>query len=237
MSYVESAAEIRQRMGQEQEQRATPELNDALSKAQGEMAAARRDSTNPHFRSNYASLAAVFDAIQEPFAKNGLSQHQKLHSRDGQVGVETEIRHSSGQQLVCPILWLPFDEQKGRTAVQAIGSAIQYGRRYSLMAAAGLPSEDDDGNAAGSTDGKKKTGKRTYPTEDPLPPKDDKGDRVTAPQLRLFHVLTKGLSKEAIQKGMDSRGFEGMGFGDLSKSEGSAIIDALKKQEEEHEHA
>jgi len=49
------------------------ELAKALAKAQGEMKGALRDSQNPYFKSTYADLASVWDAIKEPFTKNGLS--------------------------------------------------------------------------------------------------------------------------------------------------------------------
>ena len=48
------------------------EIFDALSKAQGEMEGAKKDSTNPHFKSKYADLESVVDACRIPFAKHGL---------------------------------------------------------------------------------------------------------------------------------------------------------------------
>ena len=44
----------------------SPAINDivaALCKAQSQMAAAKKDSTNPHFNSKYADLAAIVEAI------------------------------------------------------------------------------------------------------------------------------------------------------------------------------
>jgi len=45
----------------------------ALAKAQGQMTFATKDATNPHFKTRYADLAAVWSAIREPLAANGLS--------------------------------------------------------------------------------------------------------------------------------------------------------------------
>ena len=55
----------------------TSELTDqiaaALAAAQGATGAAKKTARNPFYRANYADLAAVIDAIREPFATQGLS--------------------------------------------------------------------------------------------------------------------------------------------------------------------
>ena len=45
----------------------------ALAAAQGKLRKAVKDSTNPHFRSRYADLESVIEAMREPFASEGLS--------------------------------------------------------------------------------------------------------------------------------------------------------------------
>jgi len=54
------------------------EIAKALNQAQAKMNGARTDKTNPHFRSDYASLASVFDAIRDPFSENGLCVSQPI---------------------------------------------------------------------------------------------------------------------------------------------------------------
>jgi hypothetical protein len=58
--------------------------------------------------------------------------------------VETVFVHESGETLECGILHVPAAKQDP----QGYGSALTYARRYSLMAAAGIAPEDDDGNSA-----------------------------------------------------------------------------------------
>ena len=103
------------------------------------------NKTNPHFKSRYADLAAVRDAIVPVFNKHGISIIQAPNT-DGVSGfsLETRLIHSSGEELVFNFM-LPSDVSK----MQAVGSAISYARRYTLSAIAGIASEeDDDGNAA-----------------------------------------------------------------------------------------
>jgi hypothetical protein len=120
------------------------ELAKALAKAQSEMTAALKSSENPHFRSRYADLAAVFDACKEALNKNGFAIVQRVENDANGACVETMLLHSSGE-FVSSKCWLPVAQK----TAQAYGSAITYARRYGLTSLAGVAAdEDDDGNAA-----------------------------------------------------------------------------------------
>ena len=119
------------------------ELAAALNKAQAEMSGAKKGANNPFFKSKYADLNAVVDAVRIPFADNGLSYSQFPVMDENRVGVETILMHESGE-FIASTLMLPT----GKLDAQAAGSAITYARRYSLQSIAGIPAEDDDGNAA-----------------------------------------------------------------------------------------
>jgi ERF superfamily protein len=119
------------------------ELFAALSKAQGEIRGAVKDSANPFFKSSYADLASVWEACREPLAKHGLCVVQFPRSDGPTVVVETRIGHSSGQWLEGELTAHAKDD-----GPQAIGSAITYLRRYSLQSVTGVAPEDDDGEAA-----------------------------------------------------------------------------------------
>lgn len=115
----------------------------AMNKAQSEMGGAIKGEDNPFFKKKYADLGAVVQAVKEPFANNGLSYVQFPIEEGGRIGIETILMHESGE-------WLSnsFTVQLSKQDAQGAGSAITYCRRYSLQAIAGIPSEDDDGNAA-----------------------------------------------------------------------------------------
>lgn len=120
------------------------ELAGALAKAQGKMQNAVLNKTNPHFKSRYADLAAVRDAVTGPLSENGLSVVQLTGPGDGVMIVYTRLIHASGQWIesAYPVI---NDTNKP----QAMGSALTYARRYSLAAMCGIASEeDDDGNEA-----------------------------------------------------------------------------------------
>lgn len=119
------------------------ELAAALNKAQAEMSGAKKGAKNPFFKSKYADLNSVVDAVRIPFCENGLSYSQFPIMQENKVGVETILMHESGE-WISSVLMLPMTKQDP----QAAGSAITYARRYALQSIAGIPAEDDDGNAA-----------------------------------------------------------------------------------------
>ena len=127
----------------------SPEINEiatALAAAQGEFSPATKGSMNPAFKSPYANLAAVIDAVRGPLAKHKLSIVQDgMSDRDRQeVGVVTRISHGSGQWIETGPLSIPVTKMDAF----GYGSAYTYAKRYALLAALSLATEDDDGVAA-----------------------------------------------------------------------------------------
>ena len=115
----------------------------ALAKALPELESAKKNKANPAFKSKYADLAAVIEAL-EPIRKHGLWYRQVLHESADGVNVETIYIHEGGDTLSAGSLYMPATKRDA----QGFGSALTYARRYSLQAAFGLATEDDDGNAA-----------------------------------------------------------------------------------------
>ena len=123
-------------------------LMQALACAQSGLRGALKDSQNPHLRNKYADLASVWAAWQEAGPRYGLGLVQLTEAGPGTVTVHTQLGHSSGQWIRSS-LTLPWEQGKGVTPAQAVGSALTYARRYALAALVGVCPEDDDGNAAG----------------------------------------------------------------------------------------
>lgn len=133
-------------------------LADALSKAQAEIEGATKGKVNPAFRSKYADLASVWDAIRAPLTKHGIAVVQAPDmDAEGRTMLRTTVMHSSGEWISSSY---PVNPVKADP--QGMGSATTYARRYSLMAMIGVCPEDDDGNAA--------SGKSEPPREREAPP-------------------------------------------------------------------
>ena len=124
----------------------TPELFASLAKMQGEVENATKGSLNPHFKSRYADLAEVLNTIRPVMAANGLSVIQSPSFDGVRVSVTTTICHASGGYVSGEISCVPAKHDG-----QGVGAATTYLRRYALAAFAGVAQEDDDGQAAVTT--------------------------------------------------------------------------------------
>ena len=120
------------------------EISSALVKAQKGFGPALKTSTNPAFRSKYASLENCIEAVIDSLNDNGIMLMQPTHLCEDGVIIETLFLHESGEQLSAGKLHVPATKHDA----QGYGSALSYARRYSLLAACGIATEDDDGNNA-----------------------------------------------------------------------------------------
>jgi hypothetical protein len=118
-------------------------LSAALSKAQGEITGALKDSSNPYFKSKYADLASCWDACRAPLSKNGLAVIQGASTDEHGVSITTRLAHASGEWIEFDLRMAPKD-----ASPQGVGSCITYGRRYGLASVVGLAQIDDDAEAA-----------------------------------------------------------------------------------------
>ena len=101
---------------------------------------ALKDSTNPFFKSKYADLSSCWQSVRKPLTDNGLAVVQTMDTSDnGHTVIVTTLIHKSGQWMRGRLPIKPVKEDP-----QGVGSAITYGRRYSLAAIVGLCPEDDD---------------------------------------------------------------------------------------------
>lgn len=154
-------------------------LTEALSKAQGMMEGAIKDSQNPYFHAAYADLASCWDACRKPLSDNGLAIVQRPVIVEGKFRLITMLCHSSGEWISGEYPIEPMRQVKDKGwepsgDPQSMGSAVTYARRYSLSAMVGIASEDDDGNAA--------VGKKDERVTTPKPSNIKKEEVISIPQ-------------------------------------------------------
>lgn len=116
----------------------------ALLAAQKAITFAAKDSLNPHFKSKYADLPCVIDAVKPALNEAGIVFIQSASpSEPGYLAMTTRLMHQSGEWIEdTATLPLPKADPQG------YGSASTYARRYGLAAICGLYQDDDDGNSA-----------------------------------------------------------------------------------------
>jgi len=96
----------------------------------------------------YADLAGILDAILPACLANGLIILQSIDAESSSL--TTRVAHVSGEWVECVY---PLS---GATSHQTFGSALTYGRRYSIQALLCLAAADDDGAIVEKTAPKKK---------------------------------------------------------------------------------
>lgn len=156
------------------------DLHIAMAKAFPEIEGAAKDRNNPAFKTKYADLSSVVEAVKPALVKHGLFFVQLTHEQQGGVCIETVVHHASGESMSFGKLYVPA----GKQDAQGYGSALTYARRYSLMTAFGVCPEDDDGNAAVK----------------PAPQRQEPSDRISDEQRGVLMAL-------ANQSGADMKGF------------------------------
>lgn len=121
------------------------EIYSSFVKAQSQFNKAVKDSKNPHFKSSYANIESVIDAVSKALQDNGLAFMQPISSEGDKWFICTRLVHTSGEVIESPKVELMIQDKNNP---QKFGSSLTYFRRYSLMAFFGIPDTDDDGNAA-----------------------------------------------------------------------------------------
>ena len=118
----------------------------ALIKAQSQMQGITKEGKNPAFRSKYVTLDSILDTLRPILTSNGLMLTQGSTPPWGveAITVESRIIHTSGEWIATTVT-IPVTKPDAH----GLGSALTYGRRYSVSALLAISAdEDDDANGA-----------------------------------------------------------------------------------------
>lgn len=135
----------------------TQSIYQRLISFQGELPAITKEGQNPHFRSKYATLEAIQQAIQPLLKKYGLGY--MFTTVEGGLNCTVFDVDNNSIDFIYPVNLV------GKP--QDVGSAISYAKRYALTAVLGLivGGEDDDGNKANDTQETKQQTKQQVKSE------------------------------------------------------------------------
>jgi len=115
-----------------------------------------QDGYNTHLKSKYAKWETMQPIVNRVLTRHGLALSFVVGGDVGKLTVRPVLQ-GHGWTERGEAMPLPSDTGPGRSAVQAVGSAISYGKRYAAMAMmnilqAGTASEDDDGAGGGTAE-------------------------------------------------------------------------------------
>jgi hypothetical protein len=110
-------------------------------------------NNNGQVQSTYALWEDINDAIRPLLAEHGFALSFKVgQAQDGKITITGILSHREGHQEETT-LTLVHDSSGSKNSVQAVGSSVSYGKRYTAMALLNITTrgEDDDGKAAGQS--------------------------------------------------------------------------------------
>lgn len=95
----------------------------------------------------YTPLDDIAQAVGPILAKHGLSYNwEQSQSADGAISISCNLRHTQGHSIQ-NTLSAKADPSGSKNAIQAIGSAVSYLRRYTLLGVLGMATGDEDDDA------------------------------------------------------------------------------------------
>jgi hypothetical protein len=102
---------------------------------------------------NYANLGSIVQEITAILGKHDLSASWATEQKNTDVTVTCHITHIAGHRESVTLTG-PIDESGNKNRIQAVGSTVTYLQRYTLLAALGLATGEDDDGRGGATAGK-----------------------------------------------------------------------------------
>lgn len=132
-----------------QDRQAEAAFNTAMAAMQSELPSIAERGTG-HNNARYALLEDINDVVKPILQQHGFAVSYKVEHHTGGINVTGILMHAAGHREQTTML-LPNDTSGSKNAVQAVGSAVSYGRRYVICALLNITTRgaDDDGYAAG----------------------------------------------------------------------------------------
>lgn len=181
---------------------------------------------------NYANLGSIVQEITAILGKFELSATWQTSQDDkGNITVTCNVTHAAGHRESVTLTGPP-DDSGNKNRIQAIGSAVTYLQRYTLLAALGLATTEDDDGRGGQQENKppiqEPQKKQGTSVKDPDSP-------ATEPQIKAIHAILgkMGISDDLAKHEKVSR-IIGLPeaetlttFSKLTKGQASKVIEAL----------
>ncbi|MBT11866.1 MAG: single-stranded DNA-binding protein [Oceanospirillaceae bacterium] len=99
---------------------------------------------------HHATLGNVCQIIGKALSAVGISYRWDTNQNDaGSIRVTCVLTHEAGHSESVTLCGSP-DQSGGKNSIQAVGSAVTYLQRYTLLAATGMATYDQDDDGAGS---------------------------------------------------------------------------------------
>lgn len=129
----------------------------------------QKSALNPHFKSSYIPLEEVIGKVVPLLNDAGIILSQSVGHWEGKPLLITSLIDSESDDRLESAAPLILDKQ----TPQAVGSAITYMRRYSILSLLGLVADEDDDANAATTQRRTRTVRRDSAKEEAIAPGAD----------------------------------------------------------------
>jgi hypothetical protein len=195
-------------------------IYEALFEIQNKIQPVSKNAANPFFKSKYADIGSVWDAIRPLLQEQKLLVSQACVYHDGQDFLKTTLYHLPSRMQIDSEIHLILSKND----LQGMGSAITYARRYALVSMLNLLSDDDDGNKASTTIDE--TAKANGQADNA--PSKQKAGKLRGAELTNLH--DGNLIPDEIVEGVFKK-YGVKNFEDLPKDVADKMIDKYKEKE------
>lgn len=218
------------------------EIIKALRAFRKDVGAIPKNEKNPFFKSSYAALSDIQNAIDPILDVHGLTLHCYFKELDNGTALMMDLYHESGEQMPTSEFRIRCkqtntkvkDDKKGtvtETEVidnpQDAGSGVTYAVRYCITVYLGLIlGDDDDGNRASGNTQRRQQSTQAAPRMPPDKPDEDKGVKGSGSANEGMNKPTSGDNIGDIKNDL-------MALESRKKADGASksMIDDLKKKE------
>jgi hypothetical protein len=100
---------------------------------------------------NFCALPDIEKALKEPLSQCGLSYRFANYSEGDMIGIRCIVSHVAGHSESTEMK-APVDNSGNKNGIQGIGSTSTYLMRYTLIAAFGLTTADEDNDGKDNSD-------------------------------------------------------------------------------------
>jgi hypothetical protein len=199
---MQALIELQERVMRQQSKQA---FTEALASVAAELEPVKKDASNPQFRRQYATLAAIDSAVRPIYTHHGFSvRYGSEAGPDGRIVVTCILSHRDGHSETLSLA-APPDGSTSRTPIQAVGSSVSYLKRYLISMALNITfaDEDDDGEASRRTApsvppmrARREPPPRHQPPAEPEPDAGGNGDDAPPESQLWLGIHTQRLESE-----------------------------------------
>lgn len=182
---------------------AEEQYNAAFAALQGELPTITKEGNIKDKRGNvvshYAKFEHIHDAIKPLMDSHGFALSFRIQTGSmGQPQVQLKFMHRGGHHEITPFCEVPKDKTGYKNDAQAVGSSVQYGKRYTMCAFLNINTEGEDvideqigdraaGNEYDQTAQPTQQRGKPQTREPQATPAQEPGALLTEPQVRVVN--------------------------------------------------